>query len=76
MSRGAIRNFIHVKPMNTSKPSRGVIDVDAIVGWKIHNDDNTITEIILSNGHGFLSNEPVEEFEKRLAAIVPTWYVD
>lgn len=81
MSRGAIRNFIRIRPVSTNSidsapPSMGVVDVEHIIAYKRHGWENNLTEVILSNGHAFLSNETVEEFEKRLLKLVPTYHID
>jgi hypothetical protein len=76
MSRGAIRNFIRMKPVDPSKPVYVSVDVEHIIAIERHGWDDNMTEIILSDGHEYISNESVEEFEKRLSRLLPTYFID
>lgn len=70
MNKGAIRNFIRVRPIDPRSPYVAAVDIDHIVGYKTYNWDNAgttaTTEILLSNGQSFVTNETPQEFEQRL----------
>lgn len=78
MSKGAVLNLIRIKPTDPKQPYTAVVDVEHIIGWKTYawsKDTAPTTEILLSNGQGFVSNETPEQFEGRLRLIHPNIFI-
>jgi hypothetical protein len=71
-----ITNFIRMRPVDPNRPSHGAINAAHIVGYKPYGEKDNLTEVILINGHGFITNETVPEFEARLTFAIKPFYVD
>lgn len=75
MSRGAVRNFIRLKPLDTKKAHQFVLDVDFIIGFKRYGYEDRMTEVITITEQHFVTNETIEQFEERLKQLVPTYFI-
>lgn len=77
--RGAIRNFIRLKPLDPNYPHAvAKVDMEHIIGFRARSWDSKTaltTEIMLSNGQVLVSNESPKEFEERLTKLAHNVYI-
>jgi hypothetical protein len=69
-------NFIRMKKFNASSPYPGVISAASIDAYKPYGEKGDKTEVILRNGHSFVSNETVAAFEERLYHAIKPYIVE
>jgi hypothetical protein len=69
-------NYIRMKKVDPKRPYHGMINAAHISAYKPYGKDDEMTEVILSNGHSFVSNETVAAFEIRLGYAIKHYIVE
>jgi hypothetical protein len=71
-----VPNFIRMKKVDPNRPYHGIVNAAAIIAYKPYGEKDNMTEVILNNGHSFVSNETIPEFEERLGYAIKPYYID